>query len=157
MALRTVVRRACLSPSAPRTKSIQRWAHAAYESGGTPGIELELTVRIADESEARELNLVYRGQDYVPNVLSFPMNARGSPRTGLLGDIVICPAVAAREAAEQNKSVDAHWSHLVIHGVLHCCGFEHDSDAGAECMESLETRIMAEFGYPDPYTLHDEQ
>jgi probable rRNA maturation factor len=113
---------------------------------------MELTVRIVDEDEAGALNRTYRGKDYAPNVLSFPMNAGKETGTGLLGDVVICAPVVEREAAEQGKVPEAHWSHLVVHGVLHCCGFEHDTEEKAEPMESLEQRILAEFGFRDPYT-----
>lgn len=157
MALHTVVQRTCPSPAAPATRSIQGWARAAFEAGEPSGGDLELTVRIVEESEARELNRTYRGKDYAPNVLSFPMRSVGAVDTALLGDIVICAAVVEREAGEQHKALDAHWSHMVIHGVLHCCGYEHDTETGAEWMESLERRILAEFGFPDPYTAHDEQ
>lgn len=157
MALRTVVQRVCRSPRAPDAASIRSWASAAFEAGGPPGADMALTVRIVSEKEARALNRSYRGSDYAPNVLSFPMNTGDPVKPGLLGDIVICAAVAAREARDRNKPLAAHWSHLVVHGVLHCCGFEHDTDAGAGRMESLETRILAEFGFPDPYTVDDER
>jgi len=116
-----------------------------------------MTIRIVDEKEARALNQRYRGKNYPPNVLSFPMIDDGPVTTGVLGDVVICAAVAAREAAEQHKTPAAHWAHLVVHGVLHCCGYVHDAPADAEQMETLETRILAEFGFPGPYTVHDEQ
>lgn len=158
MALRTVVQRACDCPGAPDDDSISRWAGAAFQAGGQHGdADLELTVRLVDETEAAALNRRYRSRDYAPNVLSFPMNSGESFATGLLGDVVICAAAVAREADEQSKPLHAHWAHLVVHGVLHCCGFEHDSEAGAARMESLENRILAEFGFPDPYTVHDEQ
>jgi probable rRNA maturation factor len=157
VALHTVVQRACSAPGAPETSKIESWAGAAFDAGGEPGADVEMTVRIVSEDEARELNREYRGRDYATNVLSFPMNAAGGDGPGLLGDVVICAAVAEREAAEQGKPLEAHWSHLVVHGVLHCCGFEHDSEADAARMEPLETRILAEFGFPDPYTVHNEQ
>lgn len=113
---------------------------------------MELTVRIVDEDEARTLNRTYRDKDYVPNVLSFPFNAGRETGRGLLGDVMICAPVVEREAGEQGKTRLAHWSHLVVHGVLHCCGFGHDTEGEAERMEGLERRILAEFGFPDPYT-----
>lgn len=158
MALDTVVQRACACPDAPDDDHIARWAEAAYRAGGPPGPgDPALTVRVVDADEAAVLNRTYRGRDYAPNVLSFPMNTHESFDTGLLGDVVICAEVLEREAAEQSKTLEAHWAHLVIHGVLHCCGFEHDCAAGARRMESLETRILADFGFPDPYTVHDER
>ncbi|HSH40733.1 MAG TPA: rRNA maturation RNase YbeY [Arenicellales bacterium] len=158
MALTTAVQRACECPGAPDDESMAGWAGAAFRAGAVDDdADLELTVRVVDEHEASELNRIYRGKDYVPNVLSFPMRVGQGFETGLLGDVVICAAVVEREAAEQGKPPRAHWAHLVVHGVLHCCGFEHDNEADAERMESLEKRILAEFGFPDPYTVHHEQ
>lgn len=157
MSLLTVVQRACRSPGAPDDDTVRQWAGTAFQAGCDSGKDLELTVRIVDENEARELNREYRGKDYAPNVLSFPMNGEGPADTGLLGDVVICAEVVEREALEQHKPARAHWSHLVVHGVLHCCGFEHDTDDDARRMESLETAILAGFGFPDPYTWHDER
>jgi len=134
------------------------WAGAAFRAGAVDrDADLELTIRLVDEREAADLNRAYRGRDYVPNVLSFPMRCAEGFETGLLGDVVICAAVVEREAAEQGKQPRTHWAHLVVHGVLHCCGFEHDSEADAERMESLEQRILADFGFPDPYTVQHEQ
>lgn len=158
MALQTVVQRACRCPAAPDDESIKTWSAAAFQAGGPARVaDLELTVRVVEEDEAAALNCTYRRKEYVPNVLSFPMNTGISFDTGLLGDVVICAAVAEREAGEQRKPLQAHWAHLVVHGVLHCCGFEHDTDAGARGMESLEKRVLADFGFPDPYTVHDDQ
>lgn len=158
MALHTVVQNACRSPFTPASRSIQRWADAAFRAAGPAGVDRELTIRIVDEGEARDLNRQYRRKDYIPNVLSFPMDTETPDgETGLLGDVVICADVVEREAREQDKTTDAHYCHLVVHGVLHCCGFNHDTEAGAERMEPLETRILAEFGFPDPYTVSDEQ
>lgn len=158
MSLRTVVQRACECPAGPDDDSITGWAGAAFRAGAPAGgADLELTVRVVDEDEAAALNQSYRGKDYAPNVLSFPMSSGESFDTGLLGDVVICAAVAEREASEQGKPLAAHWAHLVVHGVLHCCGFEHDSGKGARRMETLERRILADFGFPDPYTVPDEQ
>ena len=158
MALRTVVQHACRCPAAPDDEFVRSWADAAFQAGGPAGDgEPELTIRVVDESEAAALNRDYRHKDYAPNVLSFPLHTGESFATGLLGDVVICAAVAEREAAEQGKPLAAHWAHLVVHGVLHCCGWEHESAADARRMETLEKRILAEFGFSDPYTVHDEQ
>jgi len=153
--LRTVVQRAC-ECAAPDDDSIIRWADAAFRADGGAD-DLELTIRIVDEEEAAALNRTWRDKDYVPNVLSFPMSTGQPVATGLLGDVVICAPVVAREAADQGKPPAAHWAHLVVHGVLHCRGHEHDNGAGAARMEALEQRILADFGFPDPYTVHDEQ
>lgn len=151
-----MVQRACSSQTAPANKNIQSWANAAYQACERSESDKELTIRLVDENEARELNRTYRKKDYATNVISFH-GTNESFDTGLLGDIVICPAVVEREAREQHKALDAHWSHMVIHGVLHLCGHEHDTDAGARRMESGEKRILAGFGFSDPYTANNEQ
>ena len=112
--------------------------------------EAEVTVRIVDEAESRELNLTYRGKDKPTNVLSFPFEAPPGMELPLLGDLVICAPVVLREAVVQGKTPEAHWAHLVAHGVLHLLGYDHD-ETHAEAMESLEIRILAGLGYPDPY------
>jgi probable rRNA maturation factor len=112
----------------------------------------ELTIRLVDEPEARELNRTYRHKDYATNVLSFPAEVPDELLDiPLLGDLVICVAVVEREAAEQGKTLDAHWAHLVIHGCLHLLGYDHEEDAEAEEMEALERNLLAELGHPDPY------
>ena len=118
-----------------------RWARAALVDGGT------ITIRLVDADEGQALNREYRGKDYATNVLSFPYEYE--PNT--VGDLVICPSVVAREAAEQHKTLAAHYAHLVVHGVLHLQGWDHEEDAEAEEMEDEERRILAELGYADPY------
>lgn len=112
----------------------------------------ELTIRLVDEEEGRELNRTWRGKDYATNVLSFPADVPDELLDiPLLGDLVICVPVVEREAVEQGKTLDAHWAHLVIHGCLHLLGYDHIDDAEAEEMESLERILLAELGHPDPY------
>ncbi|EIK93567.1 metal-binding heat shock protein [Pseudomonas sp. M47T1] len=112
----------------------------------------ELTIRLVDVAEGRELNHTYRHKDYATNVLSFPADVPDDMLDiPLLGDLVICVAVVEREAAEQGKSLEAHWAHLVIHGCLHLLGFDHEEDEEAEEMESLERTLLAKLGHPDPY------
>ena len=117
--------------------------------------EAEVTVRLVDEAESRELNHGYRGKDSPTNVLSFPFEAPPGLELPLLGDLVICRQVVEREAAEQNKPLEAHWAHMVVHGSLHLLGYDHIEDEEAEEMEALEREIMAELGFADPY-LDDE-
>ncbi|MFG0834453.1 rRNA maturation RNase YbeY [Aeromonas bivalvium] len=117
--------------------------------------EAEVTVRLVDEAESRELNHTYRGKDSPTNVLSFPFEAPPGLELPLLGDLVICRQVVEREAAEQNKPLEAHWAHMVVHGSLHLLGYDHIEDEEAEEMEALEREIMAELGFADPY-LDDE-
>lgn len=132
----------------PPAAAFRRWAQAALE--GRRG-EAELAIRVVDEAEAREFNRNYRGRDYATNVLSFPAELPEDLGLQLLGDLVLCAPVVAREAAEQEKPPEAHWAHLTVHGCLHLLGFDHQADPEAEVMEALETEILARLGYPDPY------
>jgi probable rRNA maturation factor len=132
----------------PSEADILRWVAAAV---GDAMAEAQLTVRITDEAEIRELNATYRGKDYATNVLSFPFEAPPGVDIPLLGDIVVCAAVVAREAAEQGKPLQAHWAHMVIHGTLHLLGFDHIEEADAEEMEGLEIALLADLGYANPY------
>ena len=117
----------------------------------------ELTIRLVDENEGRELNHTYRQRDYATNVLSFPAEVpEGLLDIPLLGDLVICAQVVEREAGEQGKSLDAHWEHLTLHGCLHLLGYDHIDDDEAEEMEALERQLLAELGYPDPYACDEE-
>ena len=118
-----------------------RWARAALAGGGV------VTIRLVDADEGRTLNNDYRGKDYATNVLSFPYDSEPV----VTGDLVICPAVVAKEAAEQGKPLDAHYAHLTVHGMLHLQGRDHDNDEDAEAMENEEKEILAALGYPDPY------
>ena len=117
----------------------------------------ELTIRLVDEAEGRELNKTWRHKDYATNVLSFPADVPDELLDiPLLGDLVICAPVVTREAAEQGKPAPAHWAHLVIHGCLHLLGYDHIDDAEAEEMEALERELLAELGHPDPYAADEE-
>ena len=104
-------------------------------------------MRFVGEDEARQLNREFRGKDYATNVLSFPYE-QGPV---VVGDLAVCPGVAAREADAQGKSPEAHLAHLIVHGILHLQGFDHEHDAAAADMENRERDILASFGYPDPY------
>ena len=127
---------------APTRPQVRRWVRAAC------GIPAEVTVRFVDANEGRELNRDYRGKDYATNVLSFPYAAG----TTLSGDLVLCLPVLAREAREQGKPPEAHCAHLIVHGMLHLQGYDHEAGrADAERMEALEREILADLGYPDPY------
>ena len=106
-----------------------------------------VTVRLVGAGEARALNRSFRGKDYATNVLTFVM--REEPR--LEGDLALCVPVIAREARVQHKSAAAHYAHLVVHGVLHLQGYDHESGADARVMERRESDIVARLGYPDPY------
>src|SRR5690606_33587076 len=103
---------------------------------------------VVGSAESRRLNRTWRGKDKPTNVLSFPAPATQSP---LLGDLAICAPVVAREAREQGKSTQAHWAHMVVHGVLHLLGYDHELDRDAAIMEARETALLANFGYANPY------
>ena len=133
----------------PEDAALRRWCELALRQRSA---DSEMTIRLVDEAEGRELNHTYRHKDYATNVLSFPADVPDELLDiPLLGDLVICVAVVEREAAEQGKSLEAHWAHLVIHGCLHLLGYDHIEDEEAEEMESLERELLAELGHPDPY------
>ncbi len=130
----------------PAPSSLRAWALAALE-GATPG---EITIRIVAEEESAKLNGKFRHKPYATNVLSFPYEAEALSEP-VLGDLVICAPVVAREAAEQGKDPHAHWAHMVVHGVLHLLGHDHIQEDEAERMEAKERQILARLGFPDPY------
>ena len=111
----------------------------------------DLNILVVDAKEGRRYNRQFRGKDYATNVLSFPYEPLPGEITTLLGDLVICAPIVAREAGEQGKPVRNHYAHLTIHGVLHLLGYDHQIEAEAERMEALERRVLAGFGMPDPY------
>ncbi|MCD9032282.1 rRNA maturation RNase YbeY [Luteimonas sp. Y-2-2-4F] len=136
----------------PAAASFRRWVAAALAGRIR---EADLAIRIVGEDEGRALNRHYRGRDYATNVLSFPAELpEGLPegiRLPLLGDLVLCAPVVAREAAEQGKPLAAHYAHLTVHGALHLLGWDHADEVEAEAMEGLERTILAELGIADPY------
>ncbi|HTO19103.1 MAG TPA: rRNA maturation RNase YbeY [Pseudomonas sp.] len=137
----------------PAEADFRRWCELALRQRSG---DSELTIRLVDEDEGRELNRTWRHKDYATNVLSFPADVPDEfLDIPLLGDLVICVPVVEREATEQGKAPEAHWAHLVIHGCLHLLGYDHIDDAEAEEMESLERDLLAELGYPDPYAGDD--
>ena len=142
------LQKASSSEDAPDEQSIKRWVSAAV---GSKIGDTELSIRIVDEPEGKTLNERYRGACGPTNVLSFPFDAEIPEPLPLIGDIVICAPVVAREAKQQNKDLKAHWAHMIIHGVLHLLGHDHQNDSEAATMETLETDIMLDLGFPPPY------
>ena len=135
-----------LESSITRQK-IRRWVQAALLGPA------ELTVRFVDAGEGQALNRDYREKDHATNVLTFAYNegeelADDEPTRA---DIILCTDVLEREAGEQKKTVEEHTAHLVVHGVLHAQGYDHENDEDATEMEQLERDILAALGYPDPY------
>lgn len=137
----------------PAAMSFRKWVAAALANRIR---EADLAIRIVGTKEGRALNRHYRGKDYATNVLSFPAELpEGLPKNvkmPLLGDLVLCAPVVAREAKEQKKPLAAHYAHLTVHGVLHLLGWDHDDEREAECMEQLEREILATMGIADPYS-----
>lgn len=137
----------------PSAEQLTQWAQAALDSiDSSSG---EITLRLVDAEEIQGLNRSYRGKDSPTNVLSFPFEMpEGLPLAAqelILGDIALCAHVIAQESQEQNKLLDHHWAHMVIHGVLHLLGFDHIGDSDAAIMEKLEIDILANLGIPNPY------
>lgn len=133
------------------------WAEAALSfarkqsTANSPEQAFDMTIRIVDIDEGRQLNLTYRQKDYATNVLSFPFEAPEEVDINLLGDIIICAPVVANEAHEQHKSERSHWAHLTIHGTLHLLGFDHIDPEEADTMEAIEVNAMTSLGFSDPY------
>lgn len=131
----------------PRAETLRKWARAALRDR-----DVEVAVRLVSEDEGRRLNHEYRGRDYATNVLTFTygdeFDVAGMP---LVGDVVLCVPVVLREAVEQGKTPEAHFAHLMVHGMLHLQGFDHELPAEAEEMEALETALLAGLGFDDPY------
>ncbi|PZQ15506.1 MAG: rRNA maturation RNase YbeY [Rhodanobacter denitrificans] len=134
----------------PQRASFERWVAAAV-AGARRRRATELSIRLVGADEGRRLNHQYRGRDYATNVLSFPAELPPGVRLPLIGDLIVCAPVVAREAAEQGKAARDHYAHLTVHGVLHLLGYDHEHDADAERMEALETRVLAGLGIADPY------
>ena len=138
----------------PPLANIEAWVVAGLDATVAVSGDAEVAVMLADAETIRQMNREYRGKDRPTNVLSFPAgDIAGLPgdAPAPLGDIVLCPDVIAREAAEQGKAPDDHWAHLCVHGALHLAGYDHVEDDEARAMEALEVRILAGLGIADPY------
>lgn len=121
---------------------LRRWVAASIPS------DAQIVLRFVGTREGRALNTTYRDRDYATNVLTFDYENNEA----LQADIVICLPIVQREARAQGKTLQAHLAHLVLHGVLHASGLEHDTDEGAAHMQARETALLARFGLPDPWT-----
>ncbi|QYJ79653.1 rRNA maturation RNase YbeY [Shewanella acanthi] len=142
------VQYATASDYLPTEAQFSLWVKTAI---GNSMDKAELTIRIVDPRESQMLNSTYRGKDKPTNVLSFPFEAPPEIELPLLGDLVICASVVENEAHEQQKPLEAHWAHMVVHGCLHLLGYDHIEDEEAEEMESLETQLIEGLGFTDPY------
>ncbi len=149
IASKVAVQCATRAAKVPRAPSLERWALAALA-------EIEVTgsvcIRVVDEAEMTQLNTQYRKRAGTTNVLSFAAGVELPDGDGtLLGDVVICAPVVKHEAHDQGKALADHFAHLVVHGVLHLCGFDHEVDADARVMEAREAAILRTLGIADPY------
>jgi probable rRNA maturation factor len=169
MGIKVDVQYASEHANLPSKKNLTAWVKAVWQNSlAPPPLSLpkdretarpsrgkrktvELTIRIVDETEAQQLNETWRQRSYPTNVLSFPYESPPGIEIPLLGDLVICAPVVAREAQEQHKTLEAHWAHLVIHGTLHLLGYDHQEETQALAMEALEINILNNLGYPNPY------
>ncbi|WP_019627166.1 rRNA maturation RNase YbeY [Thioalkalivibrio sp. ALJT] len=151
MALDVAVQYAVPRAGLPAATTLHRAARAAWRGDGEAGV----TLRLVDTDEGRALNHAFRGRDYATNVLSFPAPdlPPGLPPEAnvYLGDVILCVPVLAREAEEQGKTLAAHYHHMVVHGMLHLQGMDHQTRGEAERMEAIESSVLAGLGYPDPY------
>jgi len=140
----------------PKTSLLRKWAKCALSRKTKSA---EITIRIVNSAEMSKLNSTYRQKNGLTNVLSFPFTVPEEVQLDIpiLGDIVVCAEVVNREAEEQCKSQESHWAHMIIHGVFHLLGYDHETDKEAEIMESLEAEIMQSLGYANPYETGDDQ
>lgn len=139
---------ACQNDYLPSMEDFQLWADRALAATNTA---FDMTIRIVTSEESQSLNQTYRQKDNPTNVLSFPFDVPEGIELNLLGDLVICADVVEREAKEQNKMLQAHWAHMVVHGCLHLLGYDHINDSDAEEMEALEIETLNILGFDNPY------
>lgn len=136
-------------------ETLTQWVKLALHSHKNTG---ELSLRLVDAHEMTQLNHLYRQQNKVTNVLSFPANIPAGITLEYppIGDIVICPSVLEQESQTFDKPLDAHWAHIVIHGVLHLVGYDHIEEADAQIMQNLETQLLLELGFTNPYLTEED-
>jgi len=138
--------------SLPEPALLEQWVESSLLSVYE---QLEQTIRVVGENESRSLNSQFRGINRSTNVLSFP-SVNDYLDYACLGDLVICAPVVTDEARQQGKSMEAHWAHMVVHGMLHLQGFDHENDTDAEKMEALEVKILSALGYSNPYNIDSD-
>lgn len=150
MAITLDLQIACENTNLPSKKEFQAWLDCALIQYNKP---FEVTVRIVDESESQALNFQYRQKNKSTNVLSFPFEVPDGIDMDLLGDLVVCATIVELEAKEQNKPLNHHWAHMIIHGCLHLLGFDHITEEEAQEMETLEINLLNKLSIPDPYQI----
>lgn len=146
----------------PSVKRLQTWAQAAYEvhhaahaRGHRRVPPVQVSLRIVNSIESRKLNRQWRAEDHATNVLSFPVGEtiEVAEQIPSLGDLAICAPIVRREALAQGHTLAAHWAHMMIHGVLHLLGYDHEQERDAQVMEACEVAIMESFGFANPYQM----
>lgn len=135
----------------PSADFLQHWLDSALSELSSP---VEVVIRIVDEAEMTELNQTYRHKAGATNILSFPFEAPVGVDLNLLGDLVVCAPVIEREALAQNKPLHQHWAHIVIHGLFHLLGYDHQNEAEAEAMEAMEINALKKLHINNPYEEH---
>ncbi len=147
MAIKLDVQYATEIKGLPDIEEFRNWTSEVLGTDSDSGV----VIRLVDRAESAELNQSYRGKSGPTNVLSFPFEVPPYVRSSHLGDLIICAPVVIEEAREQGKPVHGHWAHMVVHGLLHLQGYDHQTQAEASEMEALEIEILIRLGYPDPY------
>lgn len=142
---------ACNEKHIPNEQQFTQWITLALTTIESLQTNSEVSLRIVSEEEIQTLNRDYRHKDKPTNVLSFPSDLPDFVESPLLGDIVICATIVEKEALAQGKVIEHHWAHMVIHGVLHLCGYDHIDESDAEEMESLEIKLLQTLKIPSPY------
>lgn len=134
----------------PDTAAVFEWARAALPDGA-----MQVHIRIATAEEMRAANLQWRQADYATNVLAFPADLPREVELPLLGDVLICAEIVDAEASAQGKPPEAHWAHMVVHGILHLRGYDHETARQATRMEAREIEILGRLSFPDPYQVDE--
>lgn len=142
--------------ASPSDDELRRAAEQALAAIGREGADFELSLRIVDSEEMQSINSSFRDKDKPTNVLSFPAELPSDVDLPLLGDIVVCAPIVEKEAKSQNKPIEAHWDHMLIHGLLHLMGYDHEVEEQALTMEALEERALANLGWDSPYEPQDD-
>lgn len=141
----------------PSDAVLKMWANEALEKQG----DVQVSLIVVDETGSQRLNKEFRNKDKPTNVLSFPMDMPAelaeSVDSMMLGDLVVCAAVVEAEAQQQNKLVDAHWAHMIVHGMLHLQGYDHIDDNDADVMEAKEIQLLKQLGFENPYQTKSER
>ncbi|BAH83349.1 rRNA maturation RNase YbeY [Candidatus Ishikawella capsulata] len=141
----------------PKESAFYRWISATFHIINPCYKHNEITIRLVEKEESLYLNKTYRGINKATNILSFLLKIPINIDTLLLGDLIICRDILEQEAKEQNKKSEEHWAHIVIHGTLHLLGYNHINNIEAQIMEELETKILVDLNYRDPYFIDKDK